>query len=472
MVGKSGQAQSESKPKSAPPVPNTLRQARLHKDAVHWEAAYNREVSMHNKFGTLRLVDETEIAKGSMIAKPVLNFTHKQDSKGNATGYKVRASNPGNRLIPGLHCDPHAVVAYAADRDSIRLLLVMSVNLNLKAYHLDMTSAFIHKDYEGLQRLYMTPFHDFHGNIIHRGKVGIFHKNIYGTPNVPHTYAKGLLKHLRTNGYNQLWADRNVYVRQTGNDFPIMAVTIDDFCVITKSKKLYKELVQMLKTKYRVKELRLAKSIIGWTITRDKNSNSIHISQPNLAKAFVAMLKMQRAATAKTPYPYSVKLHKKLSDEEILDLKVYPYAKAVGILRYLVDSTRPDLAYIVGVLARNVKHPTQRHWAVLKHVARYIQGTITHGPLYAKGDMNLSAQSDADFAGCKDSRQSTYAGLLYYGKSLVSCCSRRIKSVATSLFESEYIAASNVAHHVRWMRTLLQELPTPRLTATTLKIDN
>jgi hypothetical protein len=46
--------------------------------------------------------------------------------------------------------------------------------------------------------------------------------------------------------------------------------------------------------------------------------------------------------------------------------------------------------------------------ALLKRILRYIKGTTTHGlQLRATADLNITAYSDADWAGCPDTRRST-----------------------------------------------------------------
>ena len=47
-------------------------------------------------------------------------------------------------------------------------------------------------------------------------------------------------------------------------------------------------------------------------------------------------------------------------EEPLLDDKT-PYFKAVGELMWLANRTRPDIAYVVNVLARHVQKPTARY---------------------------------------------------------------------------------------------------------------
>ena len=60
--------------------------------------------------------------------------------------------------------------------------------------------------------------------------------------------------------------------------------------------------------------------------------------------------------------------------EEILGLNV-PYLSAVGALMYLANSTRPDIAFTVNLLARHGAAPTKRHWTGVKQILRYGNGT-------------------------------------------------------------------------------------------------
>jgi hypothetical protein len=52
-------------------------------------------------------------------------------------------------------------------------------------------------------------------------------------------------------------------------------------------------------------------------------------------------------------------------NEEILGQN-YPYLSAIGALMYLANSTRPDIAFAVNLLARYSAAPTKRHWTGIK----------------------------------------------------------------------------------------------------------
>ena len=71
---------------------------------------------------------------------------------------------------------------------------------------------------------------------------------------------------------------------------------------------------------------------------------------------------------------------------------------------------------------------------------------------------SLTAYSDADWAGCPDTRRSTSGYCVYLGDSLVSWSSKRQTTVSRSSAEAEYRAVANAAAECCWMRNLLREL--------------
>ena len=100
----------------------------------------------------------------------------------------------------------------------------------------------------------------------------------------------------------------------------------------------------------------------------------MHISQPQLTQEFINATGMQAKNPSPTPYSLGADLSPRKPEEKLLEKK-YPFAKALSILRYLVDSTSPDLAYISSTLARHTQQSTTRHWLAMKQIARYLQHT-------------------------------------------------------------------------------------------------
>nr|GFA26115.1 uncharacterized mitochondrial protein AtMg00810-like [Tanacetum cinerariifolium] len=78
------------------------------------------------------------------------------------------------------------------------------------------------------------------------------------------------------------------------------------------------------------------------------------------------------------------------------------------------------------------------------------------GLWYPKGSsFGLTAFSDADHAGCIDTRKSTSRGIQFQGDNLVSWMSKKKDCTAMSLGEAEYVALSASCARVIWMRIQL-----------------
>jgi len=71
---------------------------------------------------------------------------------------------------------------------------------------------------------------------------------------------------------------------------------------------------------------------------------------------------------------------------EIEEMQKIPYASAIGSLMYAQVCTRPDIAYIVGVLSRYLSNPKMDHWKAAKRVMRYLKRTKGYMLTYRRLD--------------------------------------------------------------------------------------
>ena len=98
-----------------------------------------------------------------------------------------------------------------------------------------------------------------------------------------------------------------------------------------------------------------------------------------------------------------------------------PYASAVGSLMYAQTCTRPDISFAVGMLGRYQINPGLDHWKAAKKVMRYLQGTEDYMLTFRRSDnLEVIGYSDSDFAGCVDSRKSTFGYLFLLAGGAIS----------------------------------------------------
>ncbi|GJX33262.1 retrovirus-related pol polyprotein from transposon TNT 1-94 [Tanacetum coccineum] len=150
---------------------------------------------------------------------------------------------------------------------------------------------------------------------------------------------------------------------------------------------------------------------------------------------------MEKGQSIGTPMATKPKLDADLSGEPVDQTD---YRSKIGSLMYLTSS-RPDIVQAVCYCARYQARPTEKHLKEVKRIFRYLRGTINMGLWYPKGSgFDLTAFSDADHAGCVDTRKSTSGGIQFLGDKLVSWMSKK-QDCTTSCAQ------------VMWMRTQLQD---------------
>ena len=138
------------------------------------------------------------------------------------------------------------------------------------------------------------------------------------------------------------------------------------------------------------------------------------------------------------------KLMKATDEEESFDQQ--QYQSAIGSLTYLSVSTRPDITYAVGNLAKFSSKPTKVHWMALKYVLHYLKGTMDHGILYKKGESTeFVGFSDTDWAGDINDRKSTSGYLFQMSGGAITWRSKKQECVALSTAEAEYVALASAA---------------------------
>ncbi|XP_074351830.1 secreted RxLR effector protein 161-like [Apium graveolens] len=109
-------------------------------------------------------------------------------------------------------------------------------------------------------------------------------------------------------------------------------------------------------------------------------------------------------------------LQPRKEDEDSIGSEV-PYHSAIRALMYLANNTIPDIAFDVNFLARFSSDPTKRHWDGIKHIFRYLHGTIDTGLFFPNsstsqlvGYADVGYMSDAHFGQSQTSYLFTYCG--------------------------------------------------------------
>ena len=159
------------------------------------------------------------------------------------------------------------------------------------------------------------------------------------------------------------------------------------------------------------------------------------------------------------------------NDMEKKQMEAIPYASVVGSLMYAQTCTRPDISFAVGMLGRYQSNPGLDHWKVAKKVLRYLQGTKDHMLTYRRYDhLEVIGYLDSDFAGCVDTRKSTFGYLYLLAGGAISWKSAKQTFIATSTMEAEFVACSEAMVQAKWPRNFILGLGVDDSIARPLKI--
>ncbi|XP_040258155.1 secreted RxLR effector protein 161-like [Aegilops tauschii subsp. strangulata] len=120
-----------------------------------------------------------------------------------------------------------------------------------------------------------------------------------------------------------------------------------------------------------------------------------------------------------------------------------------------------------------MEKPTTTHWAAIKQILRYIQGTLNYGCCYVRGgEGRLLGYSDSDHVGDTGDRKSTSGNVFFLGENPTSWTSQKQKVVAISSCEAEYVEATAATCQGLWLNRRISEMRGQEPTKFKLLINN
>ena len=120
----------------------------------------------------------------------------------------------------------------------------------------------------------------------------------------------------------------------------------------------------------------------------------------------------------------------------------------------------PNIAYAVSHLAHFNSNLGLTHWAAVKHLLRYLQGTIDLALTFAPDPSTKLFQTwtDANHGGNLDNGRSTSGFITKVGTGAISWASKLQNFVTLSTTEAEFVASVFAGTENIWLRNLFSEL--------------
>lgn len=425
----------------------------------NWNAAMQAEFQALQENHTWDLVPRPSDAS---VIRCMWLFRHKFRSDGSLERYKARLVANGKTQQVGIDCDE--TFSPVIKPTTIRTVLSLAVSRSWPIHQLDVKNAFLHGDLAKPVYMHQPPGFVDSTTPTH---VCRLRKSLYGLKQAPRAWYQRFATFVLSRGFRRSVCDTSLFIFHHGAETAYLLLYVDDIVLTASSTVLVRRIIDDLSREFSMTDLGLLHHFLGITVSR--NAAGLFLSQQQYASAILARAKMSTCNPTTTPVDIGSKLS--ATAGPLLEDPTM-YRSLAGALQYLTI-TRPDISYAVQQVCLFMHAPREPHLQFLKRILRYVRGTIDHGlTLTATRAHTLTAYSDADWAGCPDSRRSTSGYCVFLGDNLVSWSSKRQQTVSRSSAEAEYRAVANAVAETSWLRNLLLELHLPIKQATLVYCDN
>ncbi|RVW38157.1 Retrovirus-related Pol polyprotein from transposon TNT 1-94 [Vitis vinifera] len=338
-------------------------------------------------------------------------FKTKRDSNGNVERYKARLVAKGFTQKEGI--DFKETFSPVSTKDSFRIIMALVAHYDLELHQMDVKTAFLNGDID--ETIYMVQPENFVSEDS-KNMVCKLTKSIYGLKQASRQWYFKFHQIIVSYGFEANLMDECVYHKFSGR-------------------------IQ---------------------IHRDRSRGILGLSQRTYIDKVLQRYGMQNSKPGDTPVAKGDKFSLNQCPKNSLEsqeMQKIPYASAVGSLMYAQVCTRPDIAYIVGMLGRYLSNPGMDHWRAAKRVMRYLQRTKEYMLTYRRLDqLELIGYSDSDFAGCQDSRRSTSGYIYLLAGGAISWRSAKQTLVTSSTMEAEFVACYEASNQGIWLRNFVTGL--------------
>jgi histone deacetylase 1/2 len=431
------------------PTPSSVHAAL--RDA-NWKATMQQEFDALQANRTWILVPRPP---GARVTSGKWVFKTKLNPEGTLDKYKAQWVLRGDTQCPGL--DFGETFSPVVKPATIRTVLTLIATKDWPTHQLDVSNAFLHGNLD--ERVFCRQPPGFE-NRDRPDHVCLLSKSLYGLRQAPRAWFTRFVGHVTTLEFIQSRSDASLFVLRRGRDMAYLLLYVDDMILSASSPALLRQIVGQLRSSFATKDMGPLKYFLGIEVARTAQGFFL----PQRAG-------MDNCKPVSTPADTKSKAS---SNDGTPIRDASWYRGMAGALQYLT-LTRPDIAYAVQQVCLHMHAPRDTHSAMIKRVLRYLKGTAAHGlHLYraATPSPSLTAYSDADWAGCPDTRRSISGFCIFLGDSLISWSSKRQTTVSRSSAEAEYRGVANAVTECTWLGQLLAELQHPVSTATIAYCDN
>src|SRR6201994_664877 len=454
----------EIKKEFLPVTYNDVQKIRNPSEVKAWQSAMQDEIDALNNRDVWELIDHRSIENNRKPIRCRWVYAIKSDGQ-----KRAQLVAKGFSQIPGI--DFEDTFSPVARYETVRILLATAALDDWEIEALDVKTAFLYGSLK--EELYMEQPPGFVSKG-QEGKVYRLKKALYGLKQASLAWNKAANESLEKLGFKKLKSDAGIYILRISGIILVVVMYVDDILFMGNDANLLMEKKRMFMKKWECRDLGPVSEYLGMKIVRDRSKRTISIDQIKYAKKVVARFGQNNCNDVTTPLPGGYHpqnftlvreiLYDKWEVETRKEPKATPqqlqkYQSIIGSLMYLTLGTRPDITYAVIVMSQFMANPTEEHINKALHIVKYVKSTMNARLTYnGSGREGLLAYTDADWGADKVNRKSVTGYIVKLAGAPVSWTSRKQKTVALSSTEAEYMAMSDTARQVTWIKSLYGEL--------------
>ena len=472
-------------------VPANVKQAlQLDKENgnTFWEDAIKKEMDCLNKYNTFKLADFTVESppEGYTKLPHHIVFDVKFDLR-----RRARLVGGGNHT----QLEKEETYSGVVGTDTVRWAMFIGEMNGLSCCAGDIGSAYLHSITR--ERIFIVAGPEF-GEL--EGRCFIIYKALYGLRTSAARWHEHLSKKLRELGFRPSKADSNLWIKDMGDHYEMIATFVDD--ILIWSRKPMK-VIEQLKEHYELKGVGVPEYYLGGNVEQlDEHWNKQGITLGFSCKTYVANIipkfeSLYNQELKKIKTPMCETYHPETDDSpELSPDEASKYRSIIGSLNWIITLGRFDVHYATSVLSRFGMCPREGHrkaaLRVLSYLKTFPNGKIvfdTH-PLPAEPNtgeeynwdefypdaceeiphdmpspkcrpVHISAYVDADHAHDLVTRRSVTGVLIYLNNTPIRSICKRQTTVETSTYGAELVATKMAVEAIMEIRYQLRMVGVP-----------
>jgi hypothetical protein len=257
------------------------------------------------------------------------------------------------------------------------------------------------------------------------------------------------------------------------NERVITLLWVDDIIITGNTLSIVERIIGCIESNVKkISKMGEITRYIGIDLKRDRANHTLELTQVPYTKSVIEKFGPNLKATSVPLNPYHD--YRAKNEGEVNP----PLHAELGSLRYLSDRTKPTLQLPLSLLQTGALNPTQVQIDGVKHVIRYLTGSVSDGLTFARGLetdplVELFGMCDASYIPSYDSKgQLGYALFLNLNSGAIEAKSCKDSTVSTSAAHVKLKAMYLLMLSIIWARGFLLELGFEQHEPTTIWTDS